>query len=331
MGSPTRVWAAAVICAAAFAGGCVDETHFVAASQERVELRVHGSTTTGPAMVDLAREFMELHPHVAVRWPCAQTLQRGAPASRYDAEVADTPVWRDWLGSEWTPRLLVAGEIDVGGMSRQMKADEMERSRGNGAPLRAYRIAADALVLICHPSRGPALRGITREQAAGVFLTGDITHWDQLDPALEHAEIVPWSRNPLDSGTGNAFVELTDRARARNFDGTDQYASHVRFGGPDEINDAVARDRNAIGYNSFGRIGSAAVRKLAYADGVANRQPVYVQPELAQFLSGVYALQRPLFLVAKGTPSGEVNRFIRFVLSPRGQAILRAHEFVTMR
>jgi phosphate transport system substrate-binding protein len=49
---------------------------------------------------------------------------------------------------------------------------------------------------------------------------------------------------------------------------------------------------------------------------------------MANFASGLYQCQRPLFVVTNGTPRGEVNRFIQFVLDRDGQRIVQEADFV---
>ena len=46
--------------------------------------------------------------------------------------------------------------------------------------------------------------------------------------------------------------------------------------------------------------------------------------------SGAYVLSRPLVLVSVAHPPDEVNRFLQFMLSPEGQAIV-ARKFVPIR
>jgi phosphate transport system substrate-binding protein len=46
--------------------------------------------------------------------------------------------------------------------------------------------------------------------------------------------------------------------------------------------------------------------------------------------SGAYVLSRPLVLVAPPHPSADVRRFLDFMLSPEGQAIVARH-FVPVR
>ena len=46
--------------------------------------------------------------------------------------------------------------------------------------------------------------------------------------------------------------------------------------------------------------------------------------------SGAYPLARPLFLVTDGLPKGVAKRFVDYVLSPPGQALVRKHGYLSL-
>jgi phosphate transport system substrate-binding protein len=48
-------------------------------------------------------------------------------------------------------------------------------------------------------------------------------------------------------------------------------------------------------------------------------------PTLASLRDRSYPLIRPLFLISRGQPWGNVRQFIDFVLSPAGQTIVRRY------
>ena len=49
-----------------------------------------------------------------------------------------------------------------------------------------------------------------------------------------------------------------------------------------------------------------------------------VKPSIETLADGSYPYMKPMYLITKGTPTGQVARFINFVFSPEGQTILRA-------
>ena len=74
----------------------------------------------------------------------------------------------------------------------------------------------------------------------------------------------------------------------------------------------VARHPTAIGYVSMGYL-SPQVKAL---------QIEGVSPTPQDVQSGAYPLTRPLYLLTGQEPTGEVQAFIEFALSPAGQAVV---------
>ena len=76
--------------------------------------------------------------------------------------------------------------------------------------------------------------------------------------------------------------------------------------------DYVAQHPEAIGYVS-----------MAYLSGVVKVVEIEeVAPTPQSVRQGIYHLFRPLFLITRQEPTGEVKGFIDFILSPTGQSIV---------
>lgn len=80
---------------------------------------------------------------------------------------------------------------------------------------------------------------------------------------------------------------------------------------------AVAHERNGIGYG-----GAAYAKRVKVLRVRADRTKPAYAPDRDTVLSGTYPLARPLYFYLRVRPSGEIKRFIDFVLSPEGQAIV---------
>jgi phosphate transport system substrate-binding protein len=75
---------------------------------------------------------------------------------------------------------------------------------------------------------------------------------------------------------------------------------------------------NGIAALSLSMVDNQQVKSLL-VEGVA--------PTAVNVLAGRYPLAKPLALVTRGQPKGQLERFILFALSPRGQGVL-AKNFV---
>jgi phosphate transport system substrate-binding protein len=81
----------------------------------------------------------------------------------------------------------------------------------------------------------------------------------------------------------------------------------------------VSRSEGAICIASIGFLPSAD------ASVRASIRPIHVdsvEPNPANIRSGAYLLSRPMLLVTKGLPTGEVKSFLDYVVSRDGQAIV---------
>jgi phosphate transport system substrate-binding protein len=89
----------------------------------------------------------------------------------------------------------------------------------------------------------------------------------------------------------------------------------------------VARSRSAIGYVGLGYVTHdlkpLAVRKRA-------EEPAFL-PSVDTTQSKSYPISRSLHIYTAGEPEGEVKKFIDFVSSPEGQAIVGVMDFVPLK
>lgn len=160
-------------------------------------------------------------------------------------------------------------------------------------------IALDALAIIVHPSN--YVQGLTTLEVQGIFAgrsydwgplggqQGEIRVLDQMDGTpsqLFFAEQVMKSRRV----TPNALLMPNDGAVVAE----------------------VASDPLAIGYASVGYL-NPDVRPLVI-EGIS--------PTPENLGRGTYHLLRAAYLGAPGRPSGEAQRFVDFVLSEEGQAVV---------
>lgn len=195
-------------------------------------------------------------------------------------------------GSSEGFKAVMAGQAAVGGMSRALK-----RSEKQDKPY--YQIIGyDGNAVFVHASN--PVNSLTKEQIKGIF-TGQISNWK--DVGGKDAPITVAVADAA-SGTVQSFKESA-------LGGAD-FKATKNCPHPNDCVHYVATDENAI--TSAAMSFNMAQTKVL---GVDNHFP-----SLDSVQSGSYPFSRPLLLVAKELPKGELKAFFDFMMSPEGQKIV---------
>lgn len=224
-------------------------------------------------------------------------------------------------GSATAPPALIAGTANFGPMSRDMKKKEEDAFESAfGYPPVALPTSIDMLAVYVHKDNPIAAKGLSLEQLDAIFsknrkggCPNDITTWGQLGLMGKWAAqpISLYGRNSA-SGTNGYFKEQA------LFEG-DYKDSVKQLPGSASVVQAIAMNRNAIGYSGIGYL-TADVRAVPLAEDDESEY-VPVTPENGS--SGDYPLSRYLYLYVNYPPGGELDplrrEFIRFVFSRQGQ------------
>lgn len=161
-------------------------------------------------------------------------------------------------------------------------------------------VAKDGIALVVNPAN--SLANLSTEQVRDVF-NGKIRNWKDVGGA-DHA-ITVVSRE-AGSGTRSSFeqivkgITLTRDAIIQDSNGT--------------IRETVANDANAIGYLSHGLL-NERIKAIE-----VDNQPC----TLDGITKGDYPLVRPIYLLTRSEPQGEIRAFIDYILSPEGQQVIQA-------
>ena len=209
---------------------------------------------------------------------------------------------------------LAAGVTDLAASCLPPEADNIP------ANLRFTPVTQDALVFIVHPDN--PVKGITMDQARAVF-SGRVVNWQELGGLdLPLAIYLQYSSNlPMEMG-----VPFTIRKELLHGEPitTNPRLVIIRPSGG-LVEEAVSRDRSAIGATGF----TSARRKgdrytMLAMDGVL--------PTRKTIISGAYPkrFRRLLYLAATSQPPATAARFLDFVLSDEGQAVISAAGAVSL-
>jgi phosphate transport system substrate-binding protein len=196
------------------------------------------------------------------------------------------------------------GTTDIADASRAMKDDEKAKVRErHGVLPEEIPVAKDGVAVYVNDAN--PLQQLTPDQLKGIY-TGDVTRWKQVGGG--DAPIVLYSRENS-SGTYVFFKEHVLQ--------NDDYAPTAQtLPGTAAVVNAVAKEKNGIGYGGAAYAKGVKELKVVGADGQA------WAASAENVKSGKYPLSRPLFMYTRGAPKGEVKEFIDFCLSPAGQAIV---------
>jgi phosphate transport system substrate-binding protein len=268
-------------------------------------LRVEGSTTLYPAMRQVAERFEAQHPGI-------------------DVLTGKT-------SSSEGMSMLIHGSVDVAASSRPPTAQELERARKQGVVLKPYQVGYDAVVVIVHPRRFASVPALSQAQVRDIFLGGGLRHWSRITreavPAGAPQASAPgdvainvYARAPAQSGTALVFVEnLAGDWQTPFIDGARLLT------GEDDMVAAVAADPDGIGFAPLGEVDERVRAVALSSDGRR-----FIAPSAQTIRDLSYPLRRNLYLVTRGTPRGDLNLLLRFVLGPAGQAALASAGVLAM-
>jgi len=181
---------------------------------------------------------------------------------------------------------------DLGTSSRKLKPNESN--------LKKFLIAIDGITVIVHENS--LINNLTIEQIRGIF-SGKIKNWKELGG--KDQEIIPVTREE-GSGTRASFedmvmggVAISDACLVQDSNGA--------------VREIIATTPEGIGYISVGLVDER--EKAVAINGI--------KPTIENLMSGEYKFSRPFLLLSICDPSGDVKKFIDYVLSNEGQNILR--------
>ncbi|NHJ84392.1 MAG: phosphate ABC transporter substrate-binding protein [Asgard group archaeon] len=205
---------------------------------------------------------------------------------------------------------LIDGSIDLAMASREVKSIENATS---GGLLRSHAIAKDGLIVIVHESANPLDLNLTEVE---LIFNGTITDWS--DPIVSVAGLTGTIQLVVreeGSGTRDAFNELVMEGDDDPYPGTEIPKASNQL-----IVDSVAANPNYIGYIGLGYIDERV-------DAISING---TQPSIETVQDGTYEIQRDLYLVTMGEPTGLIKEFINWMFSPDGQSIVIDSGFINV-
>lgn len=189
---------------------------------------------------------------------------------------------------------------DIGVLSRNLKTEEKEKN------FKETTIAIDGIAVVVNPSN--KVRDLSSDQIKKIF-SGEINNWK--DVGGDDMPIVVVGRE-AGSGTRDGFEEIL------GIKDNTKYGIELNETG--QIKAQVSSTNGAIGYVSTGYIDSS----------ISALKVDSIDPSLDNIQSKTYPIQRPFIMIHK--PDNEskekIEKFLEFILSSEGQAIVKDKGFV---
>ncbi len=216
---------------------------------------------------------------------------------------------------------MINGTVDIANASRAMKGKELELAKSKGQNPIEHTVGFDALAVYLHKDNPAKLLSIP--QLAEIYgEEGKTEKWTDIGlevPGCKDQEMVLVSRQN-NSGT-YAYFRKAVLGKARDY----RMGTRDMHGSKDVV-DLVEKTPCAIGYSG-----------LAYATDhvklacVAKDGKDCVMPSVQTAADGSYPIARPLLMYTNGEPTGEVKKYLDFILSDQGQCIISEKGYAPVR
>jgi len=212
------------------------------------------------------------------------------------------------------------GTCDIAESSRALEEKELQQAKAAGFVLRETIVGLDGIVVVVHPSN--PVSSLTMDELREIFM-GNVKRWSVFGG--EDRPIVLLSRE-VNSGTHIFFKEhVLRRGKSK---GPEEFApGALMMPSSYAIAEETALNENAVGYYGLGYM-SPRQKVLAIARDEGSPA---VLPTIDSVRSNAYPISRPLYFFTRGEPAGAVKQLLEFALSPEGQAIVRATDFVPVK
>jgi len=220
-------------------------------------------------------------------------------------------------GSAGGISMLGDGLVQIGMASKNLNEDD--RAKYPNVAFREIQIGEDAVALIVSRDVWDGgVKALTRQQIKDIY-ESKVTNWK--DVGGKPQRIAFFNKEP-GRGTWEVFVHWAY--------GSPKDAPQVSFpevGGNEETRNKVAGTRGGLSQLSS----SWADGKKVFALGIKLNDGTVIEPTNENIATRKYPLSRPLFLLTKGEPTGDVKVFVDFMLGDRGQELVKKHGYLPLK
>lgn len=229
-------------------------------------------------------------------------------AEAYMKENPDIKISISGGGSGNGIKAIIDGTTDIGNSSRFIKDEEVKLAVEKGVYPVPFGIAYDCIIPVVHPTN--TVTGLSLDQLKEIY-QGKIRNWNKLGGPDK--EIVVISRD-TSSGTYEVWEDKVMK-KERVYPGALLQASNGA------VATGVAKNPNAIGYIGIGYLNDQV--KTLTVNGIEGTKETT--------LNGKFPISRVLYMFTRGWPTGEVAKFINYVMQPdNGQKFVEKSGYVPL-
>jgi phosphate transport system substrate-binding protein len=226
-------------------------------------------------------------------------------AERYMASHPNVAVQVTGGGSGTGISALINGTTDICNASRPMKPSERDKLKQRfGTRGVEIKAALDGLSVYVNDANPVA--ELNLDQIRSIY-TGKITNWKEVGGPDQ--KIILYGREN-NSGT---YVYFKDNVLM----GDDYTSTMQSMPGTAAVVNAVARDKNGVGYG--GAAYGKGIREIKVKKDASS--PAYA-PTQENIKSGLYPISRYLYMYVKNRPTGALKEYIDWTLGNEGQSIV---------
>lgn len=234
-------------------------------------------------------------------------------AEAYQTVDPDVAVAVTGGGSGTGIAAMINGTVDIANASRAMKSKEVELAKSKGQNPVEHTVGYDALAVFLNEAN--PIESLSLPQLAEIYgEEGTTESWTDIGievPGCKDQEIVLVSRQN-NSGT-YAYFRATALGKKRDY----RMGTRDMHGSKDVV-DLVEKTPCAIGYSGL----AYATDEIKMACIAKEDGGPCVMPSVETASNKSYPIARPLFMYTNGEPTGEIKKYLDFILSDEGQCII---------
>ncbi|MGI8436744.1 MAG: phosphate ABC transporter substrate-binding protein [Chthoniobacterales bacterium] len=255
-------------------------------------------------------EALKINGSTTVNLPAAEAAEELRAEKKMDIQV-DTQG-----GSSGGISMLGDGQVQIG-MSSKPVADD-DRAKYPNVKFNPVHIGEDAVAMIVSKDVWDGgVKALTKDQIKNIY-ESKITNWKEVGGPDQR--IVFFNKEP-GRGTWEVFAHWAygDPKKAPE-------VSLPEVGGNEETRNKVGSTRGAISQLSS----SWADGKKVFALGLKDDSGNVIEPTPDNIATHKYPMSRPLFIITNGEPTGDAKTFVDYMLSDRGQALVKKHGYLAL-
>jgi len=265
----------------------------------------------GVVLTKSSAATLKINGSTTVNLPAAEAAEILRAEKKMDIQV-DTQG-----GSSGGISMLGDGQVQIGMISKHVS--DADRAKFPKAKFKEIHVGEDAVAMIVSKDVWDGgVKAVTKAQLKDIY-EGRIKNWKEIGGP--DRRIAFFNKEP-GRGTWEVFVHWVY--------GDPKKAPQVSFpevGGNEETRNKVASTRGALSQLSS----SWADGQKVFALGIKADDGKVAEPTNENIATKKYPLTRPLFLLTNGEPQGEAKTFVDFLLSPRGQELVKKHGYLRLQ